>query len=395
MKYKTYTFRAYPNKTQANLIYLTFTMCRYMFNTLLSLVLDNFSKYNSEVEQCLKNKVTFDEKKFNKTHKLPKISTLKKADDNYAKVDSLALCAEYSNLVRGMEMFYRGHCKRPRFKRRNDKHSYTTSNVNDNIRIERRKVRLPKVGFVKVRGMREIPKYFKIKRAIIFEDKKSKFYISIVFEYDEKFEDENKNVNEVDDTNNSTDTESKIVGLDFKIGDIFVSSDYFIPNYSDKYFYFLDKIPISQKNVNRKNKFSKNYWKATNKLRSAHRKVVNIRKDLLNKLSTMLASLYDYIVIEDLSIKEIVHKLGKGKNAYNTSFNSFVKKLLYKFEDRVIKIDKWFPSSKKCSNCGNKKKHLKLSQRVYICAFCGNEIDRDLNAAINIRNEGMRILGMV
>ena len=100
-------------------------------------------------------------------------------------------------------------------------------------------------------------------------------------------------------------------------------------------------------------------------------------------------------VIEDLSIKEIVHKLGKGKNAYNTSFNSFVKKLLYKFEDRVIKIDKWFPSSKKCSNCGNKKKHLKLSQRVYICAFCGNEIDRDLNAAINIRNEGMRILGMV
>ena len=387
MKYKTYTFRAYPNKTQANLIYLTFTMCRYMFNTLLRIVLDNFSKYNSEVEWCLRNKVDFDEVKFNKSHKLPKMSVIKKTNEDYAKVDSLALCAEYSNLVRGMEMFYRGVCKRPRFKGRNDKHSYTTSQVNDNIRIVGRKVRLPKVGFVKVRGMREIPDYFKIKRAIVFEDKKGKFYISIVFEYDEKFEE--------NDNNKSLNSESKVVGLDFKIGDIFVSSDYFIPKYSNKYFKFLDKIPKSQKNVNRKCKFSKNFWKEINKLRRDHRKVVNIRKDMLNKLSSMLALLYGYVIIEDLSIKEIVYKLGRGKNAYNSSFNSFVKKLLYKFEDRVIKINKWFPSSKKCSKCGKKKKHLKLSQRVYRCAFCGNEIDRDLNAAINIRNEGMRILGMV
>ena len=387
MKYKTYTFRAYPNKTQANLIYLTFTMCRYMFNTLLRIVLDNFSKYNSEVEWCLRNKVDFDEVKFNKSHKLPKMSVIKKTNEDYAKVDSLALCAEYSNLVRGMEMFYRGHSKRPRFKGRNDKHSYTTSQVNDNIRIVGRKVRLPKVGFVKVRRMREIPNYFKVKRAIVFEDKKGKFYISIVFEYDEKFEE--------NDNNKSLNSESKVVGLDFKIGDIFVSSDYFIPKYSNKYFDFLDKIPKSQKNVNRKCKFSKNYWKKTNKLRRDHRKVVNIRKDMLNKLSSMLALLYGYVIIEDLSIKEIVYKLGRGKNAYNTSFNAFVKRLLYKFEDRVIKINKWFPSSKKCSNCGKKKKHLKLSQRVYRCAFCGNVIDRDLNAAINIRNEGMRILGMV
>ena len=385
MKYKTYTFRAYPNKTQANLFYLTFLMCRFMFNTLLAIVLDNFSKYNSEVEYCLENNKTFNEEKFSKSHKLPKISVLKKANDNYKKVDSLALCAEYSNLVRGMEMFYRGHSKRPRFKGRNDKHSYTTSQVNDNIRIVNNKVRLPKVGFVKVRGMREIPYYFKIKRAIVFEDKKGKFYISVVFEYDEK--------HEKDATTTST-TDSKVVGLDFKIGDIFVSSDNFIPKYNDNYFILLDKIPISQKNVNRKKKFSKNYWKAINKLRCAHRKVVNIRQNMLNPLANNLANLYDFVIIEDLSIKEIVYKLGRGKNAYNTSFNSFVKKLLYKFNDNVIKIDKWFPSSKKCSNCGKKKRRLKLSQRVYRCAFCNHVIDRDLNAAINIRNEGMRILGI-
>ena len=385
MKYKTYTFRAYPNKTQTNLFYLTFLMCRFMFNTLLAIVLDNFSKYNSEVEYCLENNKTFDEEKFSKSHKLPKISYLKKANDNYKKVDSLALCAEYSNLVRGMEMFYRGHSKRPRFKGRNDKHSYTTSQVNDNIRIVNNKVRLPKVGFVKVRGMREIPDYFKIKRAIVFEDKKGKFYISVVFEYDEKHE---KN------TTNTATTNSKVVGLDFKIGDIFVSSDSFIPKYNDNYFNLLDKIPISQKNVNRKKKFSKNYWKAINKLRCAHRKVVNIRQNMLNQLANNLAKLYDFVIIEDLSIKEIVYKLGRGKNAYNTSFNSFVKKLFYQFNGNIVKIDKWFPSSKKCSNCGKKKRHLKLSQRVYKCAFCNHVIDRDLNAAINIRNEGMRILGI-
>ena len=385
MKYKTYTFRAYPNKTQANLLYLTFLMCRIMFNTLLAIVLDNFSKYNIEVEYCLANNKTFDEEKFTKSHKLPKISVLKKVNDNYKKVDSLAICAEYSNLVRGMEMFYRGHSKRPRFKGKNDKHSYTTSQVNNNIRIVNNKVRLPKVGFVKVRGMREIPDYFKIKRAIVFEDKKDKFYISVVFEYDEKHE---KN------TTNTATTTSKVVGLDFKIGDIFVSSDNFIPKYNDNYFILLDKIPISQKNVNRKKKFSKNYWKAINKLRCAHRKVVNIRQNMLNQLANNLAKLYNFVIIEDLSIKEIVYKLGRGKNAYNTSFNSFVKKLLYKFNNNVIKIDKWFPSSKKCSNCGKKKRHLKLSQRVYRCAFCNHVIDRDLNAAINIRNEGMRILGI-
>ena len=381
MKYKTYTFRVYPNKTQQKLFYLTFLMCKTIFNTMLRIVLDNYIKYNSEVEICLKNGITFNEENFSKTHKLPKISTLKKAHDDYKKVDSLAICAEYSNLVRGMEMFYRGHSKLPRFKGRNDKHSYTTSQVNNNIRIVKNKVRLPKVGFVKVRGMREIPDYFKIKRAVVFEDKKGNFFISVVFEYDEKYE-----------ISNTSTPNVKTVGLDFKIGDIFVSSDNFIPKYNNNYFLLLDKIPISQKSVNRKKKFSKNYWKATNKLRSVHRKVVNIRKDMLNKTSTFLAQNYDFAIIEDLSIKEIVYKLGRGKNAYNTSFNNFVKKLLYKFENRVIKIDKWFPSSKKCSNCGKKKRHLKLSQRVYRCAFCNHIIDRDLNDAINIKNEGMRLL---
>lgn len=282
-----------------------------------------------------------------------------------------------------MQLFYSGHSSHPKFKGRKDKNSYTTSNVNNNIRIEGKKIRLPKIGYIKVRGMREIPSYFKIKRAVVYEDKKGKFFISIIFEFDNKYLKKEK----------PTPTKSNTVGLDFKIGDVFVSSNNFIPHYSKKYFSLLDKIPQVQAFLNRKHKFTKNYWKAVNILRSFHRKIVNIRKDFLNKLSSKIANSYDYVIIENLSIKEIVYKLGKGKNAYNTSFCTFVKKLSYKVKGEIVKINKWFPSSKKCSNCGKKKKHLKLSQRVYRCAYCGNVIDRDLNAAINIKQEGLKVLG--
>ena len=239
MQYKTYTFRAYPNKTQEQLMYLTFTMCRTIYNSMLKAILKNYSSYIYEVEKCISNEKSFDSKKFSNSHKIPKVSTLKKQNENYKKVDSLALCAEYSNLVRGMELFYRGHSKLPKFKGRKDKNSYTTSQVNNNIRINKNKIRLPKLGFIKVRGMREIPCNFNIKRAIIFEDKKGKFYISIIFEYEES-------------CNKRTIINSKVIGLDFKINNIFVSSDNFIPEFSTRFFYLLQDISKLQIKINKK-----------------------------------------------------------------------------------------------------------------------------------------------
>ena len=219
MQYKTYTVRAYPNKSQQKLIYLTFLMCKIMFNTLFSIVLNNYKEFVLNVT----SNIDFDEKEFANSHKLPRISKLKKVNNNYKLVDSLALCAEYSNLVRGMEMFYRGHSKMPKFKGRNDKHSYTTSQVNNNIRIAGNKIRLPKLGFIKVRGLRKAPNNCTIKRAIVFENKTGKFFISLIFE----FEDNNTNINL------SRINSKKVVGLDFKIGDIFVSNNNFIPKYSN------------------------------------------------------------------------------------------------------------------------------------------------------------------
>ena len=381
MQYKTYTCRAYPNKTMAALLDLTFVMCRKMFNTLLNIELSNYSEFISTSKNCFNRGEFVDEKKFSSSHKFPSLKKLKLADKNYKKVDSLALCAEYSNMVRGMELFYRGYCKKPKFKGRNDKDSYTTSCVNNNIRILGSKIRLPKYGFVKVRGLRQLPDIYEIKRATVFKSKIGKYYISLVV----KIQDDITSNEELSQKQFAT-------GLDFKIGDIFVSNNNFIPHYSNKYFNLLDKVSIFQKNTNRKKRFSKNYWKSTNKLRKLHRIIVNIRNDFIHKLTFYLSLNFKFVIIENLSITEIVYKLGRGKNAYNTSFFKFVKKLTYKMNGRVVKIDKWFPSSKKCSICGKKKKHLKLSQRTYRCAFCGNVIDRDLNAAINILNEGLRLL---
>ena len=125
-----------------------------------------------------------------------------------------------------------------------------------------------------------------------------------------------------------------------------------------------------------------------------HRKIFNIRQDFLHKLSTKLVKQYDLICCETLSLVEISKKLWTGINVYDTSYNNFTQKLIYKsnmFGKNIIFIDKWFPSSKLCNNCNNRKKKLKLSQKVYKCNNCGIEIDRDLNAAINIKNEGLRI----
>ena len=404
MKYITNTVKLYPNKSQTKFMDLTIEMCRLIYNTLLHYTFNIYLEFSKE----RKINLNFDKSKFAKTHKIPNIGDIKKGNDEYKKADSLALCNEYSNMVRGMQLFYNGHSKKPKFKRKhNDKLSYTTYQVNNNIRFEGRKLRLPKAGFIKARGIREFPNCFVIKCANVFKDKRGYYYASVVYEYPDNYVFNKKDkmrkeeihiekTQENNDTSTNSDNNSyknlKIVGLDFKIDNIFVSSDNFIPIFPKKYFYLINKIPIVQKQINKKKRKSKNYYKQLDILRKIHRKIVNIRKNLQHQISSQLSNNYNVAVIEDLSMKQIVKDLNNGKNTYNTAFNSFIKKLSYKFNGSVIKISKWFPSSKKCSKCGNTKKHLKLSQRIYRCAYCGNIMDRDFNAAINIRNEGLRII---
>lgn len=377
-KFLTYEYRIYPNKKQREQIGLTFKMCRYMYNTLLKKKADIYNQFVEYSKECQEKGINLEEKVFSKSHKLTRMSKIKKVDERYAKVDSLALCAELSHINRAFENFYAGRSKFPKYKRRKDKNTYTTSNVYENLRIDKKdKIRLPKIGYVKAVLHRKIPIGSKIKRAIVKEDKTGKYYVSLVLEMEEKVEKEK---------------DEKVEGLDYKVGEIYVSSNGEKPEFSRPYKRALEKLRKVEKSIGKKEKFSKGYWKKIRKIRKLHKKVARKRKDALHKISKKLTRKYGYIGVEDISIKEIANRLSTGINVYETGYAGFLEMLKYKIRGEVIYVDKWYPSSKLCSRCANKKKRLKLWQRVYRCQKCGLVIDRDKNAAINIKNETIRII---
>lgn len=130
------------------------------------------------------------------------------------------------------------------------------------------------------------------------------------------------------------------------------------------------------------------------KVAGLHEKVANQRKDFLHKLSRKITNSYDAVCIEDLNMQGLSKALNFGKSVHDNGWGIFTTYLSYKLDEqgkRLIKIDKWYPSSKTCSNCGEVKKELTLSERIYSCT-CGLELDRDINAAINIKREGLLLV---
>lgn len=153
------------------------------------------------------------------------------------------------------------------------------------------------------------------------------------------------------------------------------------------------KLAWEQRKLSRCEKGSRNYQKQKKKVALYHEKIKNQRKDFQHKLSHSLAEDYDAVCVEDLNLKGIAGGLHFGKGIQDNGYGQFLSMLGYKLEERgkyLIKVDRCFASSKICSVCGHKKKELALSERTYLCE-CGNGMDRDVNAAVNILKEGKRI----
>ena len=145
----------------------------------------------------------------------------------------------------------------------------------------------------------------------------------------------------------------------------------------------------------KKVRFSKNWYKQKMKISKLHEYIKNCRRDFLHKLSKKLSEAYNTVVVEDLNMKGMSQALNFGKSVGDNGWGMFLRMLEYKLMflgKQFLKIDKWFPSSKTCSKCGNIKEELKLSERSYKCECCGIEIDRDYNAALNIKNIGKEML---
>ena len=229
-------------------------------------------------------------------------------------------------------------------------------------------------------------KDWKLKSATVLQSSDGKFYASVLFEYE-------SDINYKVGLNNA-------IGLDYASNSLFVDSNGRRGTNHKFYREAQKKLAKEQRKLSRmkgskKNEpKSNNYIKQLRKTNKIHRRIANQRMDNLHKLSTEIANQYDVVCVEFLNMRSMANKgFGNGKAIYDNGYGMFLDMLEYKLSDRgkiLARVDKFYPSSQLCSCCGNRKK-LELSERKYICT-CGLEIDRDLNAAINIKNEGIRLL---
>jgi putative transposase len=304
-------------------------------------------------------------------------------------VDSLALANEQLHLESAYERFFDSTKNRyPKYKTRHDsRQSYTTNAVNGNIRIEGEKLRLPKVGKVKIRLHRKAPAEWKLKSVTVSMEASGKYYASILYEIPES---ENQAVRE----EKQEKKEINILGIDYAMQGLAVFSDGTRADYPGYYRKGQEKLAREQRKLSHCRKGSRNYEKQRKRVAKCHQKVRNQRNDYQHKLSRRIAERYDAAAVEDIDMKAMSRSLHFGKSVMDNGFGKFREMLAYKLErqgKQLIKIGRFYPSSKRCSCCGQVKKELGLDERTYICA-CGNRMDRDVNAAINIREEGRRLL---
>ena len=260
------------------------------------------------------------------------------------EVDSLALANVQLHLEKAYKNFFRDpKTGFPRFKsKHHSRNSYTTNVVNGNILVESKKIRLPKLKWIAMKKHREPAEGLRLRSVTVSMEPSGKYFASLLYE---GYRCENQAA--VSDYSTA-----KILGIDYAMQGMAV---------------FSEKIETEEAG------FFRNH---------------------LHKLSRKIADSYDAVAVEDIDMKAMGQCLHFGKSVQDNGYGLFRKMLDYKLAwqgKKMVKVDRFFPSSKKCCKCGRIKKELKLSERVYHCE-CGNEMDRDRNAAINIREEARRML---
>ena len=360
---KAYKFRIYPNEEQRILITKTFGCVRFIYNKMLG------------------DKIKYYEKTQRKLNNTP--AQYKTEFEWLKEVDSLALANAQINLQDAYNNFFRDKkVGFPKFKsKKGSKRSYTTNFVNGNIIVQNGMIRLPKLGFVKMKQHRNIPDDYKLKAVTVSQTASGKYYVSILFEYENQVQ--------------KTEPQS-FLGLDFSMHGLYVDSNGNCPQFPRYYRLSEKKLKKEQRKLSKMEKGSKNREKQRIRVARLHEKVASQRKDFLHKLSRQIANAYDCVCIENLNMQAMAQSLNFGKSVSDNGWGMFTAFLQYKLEEtgkQLVRIDKFFASSQLCSVCGYQNSDTKdLSVRKWTCPCCQTNHDRDINAAVNIRNESMRII---
>ena len=371
LMYKAYKFRLYPNDIQTELINKILGCSRYTYNHYLDKMINNgyTTSYNNikDFSNTLRYEASF-----------------------LQEIDNIIIHKSLYNLDDAFKRNFNQISGYPKFKSKYKRNSYNTpatytgSSCNIELDLKSKKLKLPQLDWIKVRGYKNIKTINgKIRNATISKEPTGKYYVSILYEMYEKI---------------PGSTPQSIVGIDLGVKKLLTLSDgitYDNNKYIDKY---QKRIKRKQRELSRKEKGSKNYYKCKRELAILYSKLANARKYYTHKITKKITDNYDIITCEKLTTKEMIIK-GKttklSSKIIDATFSEIIRQLLYKSKfkgKKFYQVSTYYPSSQICNRCNNQdRKYKDLTEREYNCPKCGEKIDRDLNASINIMFEGLKL----
>lgn len=389
-----YRFRGYPSEDMQEVLMRYINGCRGLWNILVS---DGEEHYRVMGKRL---------------HNTPADYKTASGYEWLIEVDSLALANVQINYDKAMDAFFSGEAGYPKRKKKGRCRTAYTTNVSNrekpNLYLEGDKLKLPKVKeSIQLNVHRKIKAGGLLKKCTVCREG-DRWFFALIYEYP-KTESEGKK-------QRGAEEEIRHIGLDMSIPKLYVDSNGEGPTFLKPYRKAEKRLAAEQRKLSRKitaniecyeikNGYrypkykkpleeSKNIQKQMRKVSDLYARTKRIREDILHKLSAKLTDAYEVISIEDLDIAAMKRALRFGKSLSDIGWGNFTRMLEYKQRKKghvLVRVDKWFPSSKTCVSCGHIHKELKLSDRDYICPKCGQVMDRDHQAAINIDREGMRI----